>query len=124
MEDILYGSCRALHRSLCFSLQIDTPAFCFTWFYSVVVFTLHQLQGGRKGIFLYINCLGDFLQLLEGYVCYLYCNLDSIDIWQKTQFSRKQKILTDGKQRRAIQEQSCQRRSMNLKFTVETRLLP
>lgn len=48
---------------VCAVLQIDTPAFHFTQFYSVVVFTLHQLEGKRKGIFLYINCLGDFLQL-------------------------------------------------------------
>lgn len=40
------------------------PAFCYTQIYSLAVFTLHQLEGKRKGIFLYMNCLGDFLQLL------------------------------------------------------------
>lgn len=50
--------------SLSFSLQTHPPAFGYTQIYSLVVFTLHQLEGERKGIFLYMNCLGDFLQLL------------------------------------------------------------
>lgn len=83
-----------------------------------------SLRGKGREFFCILTVWKIFYSCFDGYVCYLYCNLDSIDIWQRTQFSRKQKSLTDGKQKGAILEKSCQRRSMNLKFTDETRLLP
>lgn len=63
-DKLLHGASTAPSWSLYFSLQTRPSAFCYTQIYSLVVFTLHQLEGERKGIFLYMNCLGDFLQLL------------------------------------------------------------
>lgn len=63
-DKVLRGAFIAPSWSLYSSLQTHPPAFCYTQIYSLVVFTLHQLEGERKGIFLYMNCLGDFLQLL------------------------------------------------------------
>lgn len=90
-SELLPGACTSLSKRI---LQL----FVIPRFTHLRCLHYTSLRGKGREFFCIWTVWVIFYSCFEGYVCYLYWDLDSIDIWQRTQFSKKQKSLTDGKQ--------------------------